>query len=232
MHLFSQTEQIATRIPALTHTFVSSLCKNYPLIKRHSQQPFISEIFPRVFNGFVSWVYITFFAYAFAAASISHKFSPDVFNIFNCERKMSIPAKKCVSLNLSLMGCFGPIDSTSCIHSGSSMLSSTVNDRSFLSQEVYHVSRTVFQNFFFGFLMLSLSLPQLDASRSGKRMPTTVRRFLFIPVILLSLASPRIFSYPHLPQKFQSLVVSIENYEQLRPKKTVLGHPKLQKVRY
>ena len=67
--------------------------------------------------------------------------------------------------------------------------------------------------------MFSLSLSQLDASQSGKWMPTTVRQFLFAPVILLSLSSPRIFTYPHLPQKFQSLVVSIENYVQLGPKK-------------
>ena len=112
---------------------------------------------------------------------------------------MSISARKNVSLNLSLMGCFGPNDSTSYTHSVRSMLSSTLTDRSFLPQEVYLVSRTVFLTFFYGLLMLSLSLPQLDASRSGKWMPTTVRQFLFAPVILLSLASPRTFSYPHLP---------------------------------
>ena len=132
---------------------------------------------------------------------------------------MSISAKMCVSLNLSLIGCFGLIDSTSCTHPGSSMLSSTLTGRSFLPPRGLSCLSDSFSSFFSGFLMFSLSLPQLDASRSGKWMPTTVRRFLFGPVILLSLASPRTFSYPHLPQKFQSLVVSIENYAQLGPKK-------------
>ena len=103
MHLFSRTEQIATRIPALIIRLFPHYAKTKPLIKRHSEQTIIVEILPRFFNGFVSWVlpYI-FFAYAFAAASISHKVSPDVFCFFNCERKMSISGKKCVSLNLSL----------------------------------------------------------------------------------------------------------------------------------
>ena len=94
--------------------------------------------------------------------------------------------KKCVSLSLSLMGCFGPIDSTSYTHPGSSMLSSNLTDCSFLPPRGLSCLSDSFSNFFFGFLMLSLSLPQLDASRSGKWMPTTVRQFLFAPVILLS----------------------------------------------
>ena len=153
-------------------------------------------------------VCLTFFANALAAASISHKVSLDVFWFFNCERKMSVSAKKCVLLNLSLMGCFGHIDSTSFTHSGSWTLSSTLSCLSvsfsnfflwFSDVKRYLVSRTVFLTFFYGFLMLFWSLPQLDASQSGKWMPTTVRQFLFAPVILLSLASPRTFSYPHLP---------------------------------
>ena len=63
--------------------------------------------------------------------------------------------------------------------------------------------------------MLSLNLPQRDASQSGKWIPTDVRRFLFAPVILLSLVTPRTFSCPHSSWKFQSLVVLIENYAQL-----------------
>ena len=81
---------------------------------------------------------------------------------------MSISAKKCVSLNLSLMGCFGPIDSISYTHSGSSTLSSTLTDRSFLPPRGLSCLSDSFSKFFYGFLMLSLNLPQLDASRRGK----------------------------------------------------------------
>ena len=121
-------------IPALIHTFVSSLCKNQPLVKRHSQQPIIFDPLPRFFNGFVSWSLPTFFAYVFAAVFISHKISPGVFWFFNCARKMSILAQMCVSLTLSLMGCFGSTDSISCTHPASSMLSSTLTDCSFLTR--------------------------------------------------------------------------------------------------
>ena len=87
---------------------------------------------------------------------------------------MTISAKKCVSLNLSLIGCLGPIDSTSYTHSGSSILSSTLTDRSFLPPRGLSCLSDSFLTFFYAFLMLSLSLPQLDASRIGKWMPTTV----------------------------------------------------------
>ena len=173
--------------------------KPTPLSKGTPSNPLSQDL-----SSFFQWLCLLGFAVRFLHMPLSRlqfyiKFQKMFFGLFKCERKMSTSAKKCVSLKLSLMGCFGPIDSTSCTHPGSSMLSSTLTDRSFLPQEVYHVSRTVFLIFFYGVLMLSLSLPQLDAPRSGKWMPTTVRRFLFAPVILLSLASPHTFSYPHLP---------------------------------
>ena len=79
--------------------------------------------------------------------------------------------KKRLPLNLSLLGCFGPIDSTSCTHPGSSMLSSTLIDCSFLPPR--------------GLSCLSDRLT-LDASHSSKWRPTTGRRFLFEPAIGLS----------------------------------------------
>ena len=64
---------------------------------------------------------------------------------------MSISAKKCVSLNLSLIGCLGPIDSTSYTHSGSSILSSTLTDRSFLPPRGLSCLSDSFYNFFLWF---------------------------------------------------------------------------------
>ena len=148
-------------------TFVSSLCKNQHLIKSHSQQPIIFEIFPHFFDGLVLLGFaLLLFAYAFCAASISNKVSPDVFWFFNCEKKMVISAKKCVLLKLSLIGCLRAIDSLSCTHPGSS--DSTLTDCAFLPQEIYVFSRTVFPIFFPGFLMLSFSVHQHDASQNGK----------------------------------------------------------------
>ena len=107
--------------------------KPNPLSKGTASNPLSLRYFLVFSTALSLGVCLTFFAYAFAAASISHKVSPDVFCFSNCQRKMSISGKKCVSLNLSLMGCFGPIDSTSYTHPGSSMLSSTLTDCSFLT---------------------------------------------------------------------------------------------------
>ena len=96
-------------------------------------------------------VCLNFFAYAFAAASFSHKVSPDGFWFFNYERKMLISAKKCVSLKLFLMGCFGPSGNTSCTHPGSSMLSSTSTDRSFRPPKKLSCLSDIFSNFFLWF---------------------------------------------------------------------------------
>ena len=58
-----------------------------------------------------------------------------------------------------------------------------------------------------------------------------LKQFFFAPMILLSLASPRTFSYPDLPLNFKSLVLSIEKFAHFGPKKPVLKDLKLQKVR-
>ena len=96
--------------------------------QRQSQQPIISIILSFLSRA---WGLLYFFCIYLCAVSISHKVSLDVFWFFYCKRKMSISAKKCASINLSLMGCFGPIDKTSWTHPGSSMLSSTSTDCSF-----------------------------------------------------------------------------------------------------
>ena len=70
------------------------------------------------------------------------------FLVFNSERKKSMPAKKCVTLNLSLIGFFTRIDSISCFHPGSSMLSSTLNDRSFLPPSSFYCLSDNFSYFF------------------------------------------------------------------------------------
>ena len=85
--------------------------------------------------------FANFSASAFAAASISHKIPPGVFLVFfNCERKTLISAKKCVSLNLAVMGSFEPINSTLCTHPSSSMLSSTTTDCSFVRLKRFNLS--------------------------------------------------------------------------------------------
>ena len=129
---------------------------------------------------------------------IFHNFSSDVFWFVNCESKNSISAKKCVSLNLSLIGCFGLIYSIS-LHPGSSMLSCTLTDCFFLPlRGLSCLSDSFSSNFSFGFLMLFLSLHQVDASGNGTWMPTSYRRFFIAPVTGLQVPSPHIFSCPHL----------------------------------
>ena len=66
----------------------------------------------------------TFFAYHFAEASISHCFSPSVPLSWSVQTSLSISAKKCNSLNLSRIGCFGPKDRRSFTKVGKLMLSS------------------------------------------------------------------------------------------------------------
>ena len=74
------------------------------------------------------------FGHAFAATSVFYKVSLSIFWFLNCELKISISAKNCISSILSLIGCIEPIDTLSCTYPvprGSSMLCSTLTDRSF-----------------------------------------------------------------------------------------------------
>ena len=140
----------------------------------------------------------TFFAYAFAAISISHNFSSDTFWFVNCECKKSISAKKCVSINLYLIGCFGLIYTIS-LPPGSSILSCTLTDRFFLPlRGLSCLSDSFSSNFSCGFLMLFLSLHQVDASGNGTWMPTSFRQFFYAPATVLPLPSPHTFCCPHL----------------------------------
>ena len=66
-----------------------------------------------------------FFEYHFAAASIPNSFSPGTLFLRKFLIKLSMSAKKCNSLNLSLIGCFGPKASKSLTNPGKRILSRT-----------------------------------------------------------------------------------------------------------
>ena len=66
-----------------------------------------------------------FFEYHFAAASISNSFSPGTLFSRRFLIKLSMSAKKCNSLNLSLIRCFGPKASKSLTNPGKMILSRT-----------------------------------------------------------------------------------------------------------
>ena len=65
------------------------------------------------------------FEYHFAAASISNSFSPGTLFSRRFLIKLSMSVKKCNSLNLSLIGCFGPKASKSLTNPGKMILSRT-----------------------------------------------------------------------------------------------------------
>ena len=120
-------------ISALIHSFLSSSCKN----QRQYQKAQPATHYLCNNSSFFQRLCLLGFALVFLHMPLPRllfyiKFHQMFFWFFNCERKMSITTKKCVSVNLSLTGCFGPIDSTSCTNPGSSMLSSTLTDVSML----------------------------------------------------------------------------------------------------
>ena len=171
-HFFVKNEEIATKNPYVWFILLfPHYAKTNPLIKKHSQQTIIFEKFLHFFMVSSPEVCLTCFAYAFAVASISHNVSPDAFLFFNCERKMSIWAKKCVSLNLSLIHCFNPIGIVLCTHPGSSMLSSTLTYSSSLTPRVFFVSRAVFLTFFTVFGSCFWSCINLTRHKTEKGCP-------------------------------------------------------------
>ena len=66
-----------------------------------------------------------FVEYQFAAVSISNSFSPGTLFSRRFLIKLSMSAKKCISSNLSLIGCFGPKASKSLTNPGKMILSRT-----------------------------------------------------------------------------------------------------------
>ena len=141
-------------------------------MESYSQQTIIFEIMPCSFNGCVYWSLPFLFLHVLLPRLLFHpKFQRCFFWFFKCDRKMSISAKKCFSFNLSPIGCFGPIYRLSCTHPGSSRLSATLTDCSFLPLRRLSCLSDSFSKYFYGFLMLFISLHQLDALKTENGCP-------------------------------------------------------------
>ena len=102
--------------------------KPTPLSNGTARRPLSFKCFLAFSKPLPEEVCFTFLAYLFATASISHNFSPgNLFN-FNSDKKLTMSARKEISLNLSRTGCFGPKRQTSRTQSGKTTSSKILTD--------------------------------------------------------------------------------------------------------
>ena len=159
-----------------------------------------------------------FFEYNFAAASISNNFSPGTLFSRRFLIKLCMSAKKCTSLNLSLIGCFGQKASKSRTNPGKMILSRTA---------------TVFSlDALSGLSCLSESLASFPCSlgselstwlqtRLRKTKITEGNRWLskFLrKTFRLVTRFGHIYDACQLLWKFATLAILVENYASLDPK--------------